>query len=435
MVAVPVTATVVSDEELAEAAAAGDEEAFADLRQRYAGAVYDLLARMTRSRADAAALTRVTFERARRGLSDRRPEERLRPWLYALARRAATDAIRRRQEISVADGAAMTGLEESEVESRAVVDDVWRAAAALRPEEYAALHYQLRAGLDAEEIAEAMSLPIEAVHTTLSRAREGLDDAFALLQLARQDRRACGGLELLVGFHAPTPLDPATRRAFRRHLEGCAKCRRRRAQLLAPSGVLSALLPVAAPRYLRIAHNARPLPGVQQRPSRHGRHVNWATPAVALGVLVIAVLFLVSRGPRPDRTPPVDPGQVLSSTHVPWVASTHRSVEVNWSGAADRAAKGERDSGVAGYAVSWSDQPGDVPGGRVETTSERSTSPELDEGVWWFHLRTVDRAGNATAPVHLGPFVIAEPPPAPAPAPTTRRPSPQHPRPAPPRAL
>lgn len=421
MVAMPMM--VVSDEELAEAAAAGDEEAFADLYQRHAGVVYDLLARMTRSRADAATLTRVTFERAHRGLADRRPEERLRPWLYAIARQAAIDAIRRRQEISVADGAAMTGLEDSEVESRAVVDDVWRAAAALSPEEYAALHYQLRAGLDAGEIAEAMSLPTEAVHTTLSRGREGLDDAFALLQLARRDRRACGGLELLVGFHAAIPLDPATRRAFRRHLEGCAKCRRRRAQLVAPSGVLSALLPVAPPRYLRIAHNARPRPGVRRRPSQRSRLRNWATPAVALGAVALAVLFLVSRGPRPDRTPPAEPQQVMSTTHVPWVASSHRSVEVLWSGAADRPTKGERDSGVAGYSVSWSGGPGDVPGDGVRTSVERASSPELDAGIWWFHLRAVDRAGNATPPVHLGPFVIAEPRPAPpAPAPAVRRP-------------
>jgi RNA polymerase sigma factor (sigma-70 family) len=433
MVAVPVTG--LSDEELAEAAAAGDQRAFADLRQRYAGAVYDLLARMTRSRADAAALTRVTFERARRGLSDR-PEGRLRPWLYAIARQAAIDAIRRRQEISVADGAAMAGLEDSEAENQALVDDVWQAAAALRPEEYAALHYRLRAGLDTEEIAEAMSLPAEAVQSTLSRAREGLDDAFALLQLARRDRRACGGLELLVGFHAPTPLDPATRRAFRRHLEGCAKCRHRHAQLVAPSGVLSALLPVAPPKYLRIAHNARPLPEVQPRPSRRGRHVNWATPAVALAVFALAVLFLVSRGPRPDRTPPAEP-QVMSTTHVPWVANSHRSVEVLWAGAADRAAKGERDSGVAGYSVSWSGQPGDVPAGRVETSGERSASPELAEGVWWFHLRAVDKAGNATPPVHYGPFVIAEPPPSPtpAPAPSVRRPSSPRQRPGQPQGL
>jgi hypothetical protein len=111
----------------------------------------------------------------------------------------------------------------------------------------------------------------------------------------------------------------------------------------------------------------------------------------------------------------------MSTTHVPWVASTHRSVEVLWSGATDRAGEGERDSGVAGYAVSWSDQPEDIPGGRTQTSGERSVSPELAEGVWWFHLRAVDRAGNATPPVHVGPFVIAEPPPA-TPDPAAERP-------------
>lgn len=440
MVAVPVTATVVSDEELVEAAAAGDEEAFADLRHRYAGPVYDLLARMTHSRADATTLTRLTFERARGGLSGRRPDSRLRPWLYAVTRQVAVDAIRGRQLTSLEDESAMAGAVDDGVEDRALVADVWRAAAALDPEEYAALHYTLRAGLHGDELAEALSMRPCTVYTTLTRAHDALGDAFALLQFARRGRRDCAGIDLILGLHSPTPLDGATRRALRRHLEGCTKCRRRRAEFVAPAPLLSALSPVAPPKELRVvpSHTAPPLPAVRPRPPRRDRP-HWATAAAALGALVLAVFFLVSRGPRPDRTPPADP-QVMSTTHVPWVANSHRSVEVQWSGAADRAAKGERDSGVAGYAVSWSDQPGGVPGGGVQTSGERSVSPELDEGVWWFHMRTVDRAGNATAPVHLGPFVIAEPPPAPAPAPTTRRPSPQQPspqhsRPAPPRAL
>jgi DNA-directed RNA polymerase specialized sigma24 family protein len=428
----------VSDEELAEAAAAGDEEAFDNLRQRYAGPIYDLLARMAHSREEATALARVTFDEVRKTLGGRRFDRGVRPWLYALARQVAVDASRRRQVALMEDEAAMSEAEGDLDEALAA--DAWRAAAALAPEEYAVLHYQLRAGLKAREIAEAMSLRPEMVYTVLSRAHEALSDAFALLQFARRGKRDCAGLELLLGLRPPVPLDRATRQAFRRHLEGCAKCRMRRARFAAPAEVLSALTPVFPLEELRLVPS-RPepapvaLPALRALPPR--RRVNhWAVPAAALGGATLAILFFVSRGPLPDRTPPAAP-QVMSTTHVPWVASAQRSVEVQWSGAADRPGQRERDSGVAGYSVSWSSQPGDVPAARAQTSAERLASPELADGVWWFHLRTVDRAGNATEPVHIGPFVISEPPPAssePRPKPP-RTPSSSEPRPKAPRAL
>jgi hypothetical protein len=47
----------------------------------------------------------------------------------------------------------------------------------------------------------------------------------------------------------------------------------------------------------------------------------------------------------------------------------------------------------------------------AEETATGTTSPALSNGSWYFHLRTRDNAGNWTATSHLGPFVIAVPPP------------------------
>jgi RNA polymerase sigma factor (sigma-70 family) len=425
MMANIMTATGRSDEELAEAAAAGDEEALGDLRRRYAAPLYDLLARMTRNRAEAADLTRTTFERMRRDMCGRHPGQRLRPWLYALARQVALDAIRRRQEAGLQDEEAMTDAGDDDAEE--LVADAWRAAAALDPDQYAVLHYQLRAGLHGEELAEAMAMRPDTVYITLVRAHDALDDAFALLRFARRRRQECAGLELILGLHPPPPLDAAARHLLRRHLERCAKCRPRRAEFVNPARLLSALSPVAPPRGadLRPPRVLPPLPAVRAQPAPRRRREQWALPAAALGFLLLAVSLLV-RGPGPDRTAPVDPQQVLSTSHVPWVASSQRSVEIEWSGTADPVAKGERHTGVAGYSVSWSGEPGDVPDGLVQTATERSTSPELTDGTWWFHMRPIDRAGNAGPPVHLGPFVIAEPPP--APAPPSSPPPPRQPR-------
>jgi len=74
-------------------------------------------------------------------------------------------------------------------------------------------------------------------------------------------------------------------------------------------------------------------------------------------------------------------------------------------------------SGTAEYAVLWDQNPTSVPGPANATsigTVTTYTSPELDTGSWYVHVRAVDEVGNwsATADVaHLGPIVIDTTPP------------------------
>jgi hypothetical protein len=101
----------------------------------------------------------------------------------------------------------------------------------------------------------------------------------------------------------------------------------------------------------------------------------------------------------PDGAPATNPA--LSSTH-PSGWSNDRTVDVTWSGASDGG------SGVDGFSYEWSQSAATVPNTtkEVEETAAGTTSPELADGEWWFHLRTGDNAGNWSAPVHLGPFWI-----------------------------
>jgi hypothetical protein len=111
---------------------------------------------------------------------------------------------------------------------------------------------------------------------------------------------------------------------------------------------------------------------------------NWSSP-VHLGPFKI------------DTTAPVNPA--LSSTHTSdW--SSEITVSVNWSGATDAG------SGVGGYSIEWSPQASTEPDAVKDTSALSATSPPLADGEWWFHLRTVDMAGNWTPPIHLGPFKI-----------------------------
>jgi subtilisin family serine protease len=100
-----------------------------------------------------------------------------------------------------------------------------------------------------------------------------------------------------------------------------------------------------------------------------------------------------------ESSPPSNP--TLTSSHTTaW--SNDRTVDVTWSGASDEG------SGVDGYSYEWSLSATTLPDTvkEAEETATGTTSPDLADGSWWFHLRTGDNAGNWSGAVHLGPFRI-----------------------------
>ncbi|HXL60128.1 MAG TPA: sigma-70 family RNA polymerase sigma factor, partial [Mycobacterium sp.] len=80
---------VVSDAELACAAAAGDRAAFASIYDRYADSIHDFCIGMLRNREAAADCVQDAFCIAATNLPKLREAEKLRPWLYAIARNEA----------------------------------------------------------------------------------------------------------------------------------------------------------------------------------------------------------------------------------------------------------------------------------------------------------------------------------------------------------
>lgn len=117
---------------------------------------------------------------------------------------------------------------------------------------------------------------------------------------------------------------------------------------------------------------------------------NWATGAVHLGPFYI------------DTTPPVNPTSISSSTHTPNTWSNENVVTCQWSGASDAL------SGIGGYSYVWDHFASTVPDAVTETLGTSATSSALaDDNDWYFHVRAVDRAGNAAVGAkHYGPFYI-----------------------------
>jgi hypothetical protein len=81
------------------------------------------------------------------------------------------------------------------------------------------------------------------------------------------------------------------------------------------------------------------------------------------------------------------------------------TIVMAWSGAFDQG------SGVDGFSFHWDKSTIADPDAvkDAEETAATATSAALPAGTYYFHLRTRDNAGNWSAPLHTGPYVVKAP--------------------------
>ena len=90
-------ATVATDADLVSRYLAGDQRALGDIYERYGDRVYDLCFAMLNSGDDAADAYQDTFLTAANKLDQLRDPERLRSWLYSVARNQCRARLRARK--------------------------------------------------------------------------------------------------------------------------------------------------------------------------------------------------------------------------------------------------------------------------------------------------------------------------------------------------
>src|SRR5258708_3454001 len=107
--------TSPSDERLVQRVAAGDEQAFVLLHDRYAARLLSFCRYCLGSRDEAQDAVQQTFIRVHRAIVAGNAPRELRPWMYAIARNRCRSmlAARREREVpveAIADRAALDGL-------------------------------------------------------------------------------------------------------------------------------------------------------------------------------------------------------------------------------------------------------------------------------------------------------------------------------------
>ena len=164
------------ERELVERCRSGDERAFQELVDRYKDLVFALIARTVQDRSRAEDLAQEVFLRVHRGLPYFRGEARLSTWIYRIVANVCLQDHGRAPKTAPLDdehGSALA-VADRQFTDLEVRDRLEKAIARL-PANYrllVAAHY-LR-GVQYEELAEALQLPLGTVKTQLYRAKQQL---------------------------------------------------------------------------------------------------------------------------------------------------------------------------------------------------------------------------------------------------------------------
>jgi RNA polymerase sigma-70 factor (ECF subfamily) len=162
---------------------AGDPAAFADLYEQNARAVYNHALRLTGSWSEAEDVMSDTFLTAWRVRETVEPEGgSLTPWLFGIATHKAHNVNRglRRKLAFLARSPEPRPVEDFADETAGRIDDARRLAVVhdtlqqLRRQDREVIALCVAAGLDYQQAAEALNIPVGTVRSRLSRARNRL---------------------------------------------------------------------------------------------------------------------------------------------------------------------------------------------------------------------------------------------------------------------
>ncbi|MBV9090791.1 MAG: sigma-70 family RNA polymerase sigma factor, partial [Mycobacteriaceae bacterium] len=235
-----------SDAELARAAAAGDRRAFAGIYDRYADRLHDFSVGMLRDRDAAADCVQDVFCKAATELVKLREPDKLRPWLYSIARNQALRRINARRREQVSDDFPDAASSDAGPATLALRNELARliteAAGGLSDRDRAVLELSYRHGLEGQALADALGVSTNSANVMVFRLRETIERSLGALLVSRHARsnpNACRELgAILSGWDGKFTI--LMRKRISRHIDSCPACERERRRLVNPAALLGA---------------------------------------------------------------------------------------------------------------------------------------------------------------------------------------------------
>ncbi len=246
-----------SDAELARASAAGDRGAFAGIYDRYADRLHDFCAGMLGDRDGAADCVQDAFCIAATRLPQLRDPDKLRPWLYSIARNEALRRIRDRRRETPSEDLPDEVSGDPDPETLAarteLADLIADAAGGLSDRDRSVLELAFRHGMDGPDLADALGVSPANANTIVHRLRGTIERSLGALLVSRRVQNAGGCPELaaiLDGWDGH--FNVLMRKRVSRHIESCEVCDEERRRLVSPAALLGAApVFIPAPAWLR----------------------------------------------------------------------------------------------------------------------------------------------------------------------------------------
>jgi RNA polymerase sigma factor (sigma-70 family) len=317
------------DSEVVASIVAGEPEGLAAAYDRYASDLFGYCRSLLAEPDDAADAVQDTFVIAASKLSGLRDRDRLRAWLFAVARNECLRRLKSRHAAAPLQNVPEPADENADVtrpaERAETIALVRAAAAGLNDGERDVLN-QLWHGLEVPEVANVLGVSRNHAHSLFSRARDQLEASVGVLLVGRTGRRDCVALDQLLGDWDGR-LTARLRKRVGRHIDSCGVCSDRRRQQLAPAMLYSltpgALLAITALRGAPALHGAGQLSGPLAGVRDAVMHLVGGGAAGGHGAGLSTASFGLDGFPKPLHTGPLG---FLPRPHLPLAAVSGTAV-------------------------------------------------------------------------------------------------------------